>query len=95
MSHRFKLTLFQSQFFACSHSYLFLNQIHLMHHFSNRVFDLNTGVHFHEIIIEIFIYQEFNRSRAVITDMQGTFYSSFSHGFTNFICNNWGRRFFD
>ena len=39
---------------------LIANDIRQRNHLSNRMLDLNTGIHFHEIKLIIFVKQEFN-----------------------------------
>ncbi len=47
------LTLIEGK--ACSDFDLFLNQIHACHHFGDRVFNLNSGIHFNKIKFHVLV----------------------------------------
>ena len=47
---------------------LFLDDVHARHHFGNRVFDLDAGVHFHEIELLLRSEKEFDGSGADVFD---------------------------
>src|ERR1039457_5451005 len=44
----------------------FTNNIHSGHHLCNRVFDLYTGVHFHEKEIVLLVHKKFNRTDTIV-----------------------------
>jgi hypothetical protein len=67
---------------------LFFDQIVIGNFFRDRVLNLNTGVHFHEIELAVFVDQEFDRSCSFVIDGLRTFNSGFSHRLTQLLTNN-------
>ncbi|CNU80152.1 Uncharacterised protein [Salmonella enterica subsp. enterica serovar Bovismorbificans] len=73
---------------------LLFDQIDAGNHFSHRVFNLNTGVHFDEIELAVF-EQEFERPCAAIADVYARFRAAFADIATQFRRNAWRRGFFN
>ena len=67
---------------AASYADLFLDYIHTGDHLSDRMFDLQAGVHFEEVIILIFVHQELNRARIFIFHCLGSAYREHPHAMT-------------
>jgi hypothetical protein len=55
MPSKYHLILLNLQFFALCHPNLFSDQVYPRDHLRDGVFHLNTGVHFHEVKIALFI----------------------------------------
>ena len=49
--------------------YLAFHQIHIRHHFRDRVLHLNARIHFDEIKLPVLVHQELNRSGIHISDL--------------------------
>ena len=73
-SHAFREYSFAGYFSPMADLYLFLDQVVINHFFRNAVFYLDTGVHFHEIEITVFINQELYRSNTFIANGLGSFW---------------------
>ncbi|MOA34332.1 hypothetical protein D3C78_1557000 [compost metagenome] len=64
--------LFDRQRLTGSDTQLLFDQIHTGDHFGNRVFHLDTGVHFNEIELAVFI-QELKGTRTAVADFHTGF----------------------
>src|SRR6185295_1566669 len=58
MPGKFDVLLFEREGLPVGEPDLFLNEVDAGHHFGDRMFDLDTGVHFHEEEVVVFIEQE-------------------------------------
>ncbi len=62
-----------------SYFYLFFYQIEVDHFFRYAMFHLDTGVHFHEKEVAVFVDQEFYRADAFVVDGGGGLDSGVAH----------------
>ena len=90
----FGIIVFSAQSVSSSHFDLLRNQVIINDLFGNRVFNLNSRVHFHKIEIAVFVHQKLNCTCPFIFDKFGGFYSGFPHFFPQFICHKGRRGFF-
>jgi len=81
--------------FAGSNFYLFLDQVVIGYFFCNTMFNLDPGIHFHEIKIPVLVYKEFNSTHTFIIDGTGSFLGSFTHFIAKLRCHEWRWRFFN
>ena len=65
MSTNLDVSLFVSETFTIGNANLFTNNVNAGDELSDRMFDLNTGVHFNKIELTVFV-QEFKRAGAAI-----------------------------
>ena len=73
---------------------LFLDQVDPRHPFCDRMFHLDSGIHFHEIIIAMFIDKEFNSARTDVVYGFGGSYCFFTHILTELRSNEHRRALF-
>ena len=71
-----------------------LDDVNARHFFCHRMFHLDTGVHFDEIIILVSIHQKFQSTRTLIAHMFRQFHSIGKNMLTHFIAQGKGRRIF-
>ena len=83
-----------TKFFACGNANLFLNQINTGDELCDRVFHLNTGVHFNEVELTVFV-EELKRACAAVADLAAAFGTALSDLFNRAAGNADGRRLFD
>ena len=76
--------LFQLEHLSVGNFDLLFHQVHSDHFFRYRMFYLQTGVHFEEVIIAMLVDQELNRACTDIVDRFGRGYRLFTHIFTQF-----------
>ena len=88
------IIIFTRNLFSCSNLNLLFYEIKINYLFSDRMFDLNSRIHFHKIEIAIFIHKKFYRSNSFILYSFCCFYSRNSHSFAQFICHERRWRFF-
>src|SRR5690606_33006144 len=62
------IALAQREFLAGGNQYLLLHQVNTGDHFSDRVLNLDTGVHFNEKELAVFV-QELKRARTAVVDL--------------------------
>ena len=84
MTTLFQLFLLEVQRFATGYTQLFLHQIHSNYFFRNRMFYLQTGIHFQEIEVTVLVYQEFNGTSPLIVHCLGSSHCRFTHLLTQF-----------
>ena len=78
MTTLFQIFLLEMKRFIISNAKLFLNQVYTYYFFSNRMFNLQTCIHFKEIEITMLVDQELNCSSSFIIYSFGSSHSS--HG---------------
>ena len=88
------IIIFTRNLFSCSNLNLLFYEIKINYLFSDRMFYLNSRIHFHKIEIAIFIHKKFYRSNSFILYSFCCFYSCNSHSFAQFICHKRRWRFF-
>ena len=86
--------LLDGQRLASRDTQLFLDQVNAGNHFGDRMFNLNTGVHFNEVELTVF-KQELKGACAAIADVDTRFRAAFADVATQFRGNARRRRFFD
>jgi len=64
---------------------LFFDQVEAQHFFSYGMFDLESGVHFEEIEVAVFVHEKFDRSRPDVTDCPGRRRRGLSHFLSQFV----------
>ena len=75
--------------------YLILNDIHSCNDFGNSVFYLNSRVHLYEVMVSVFIHQEFHCSCASVVYSSGNLKRIAAYGLSLLVCEAEGRREFD
>ena len=93
MAANLDVALFVVQTFAVSHTNLFTYKVNTGNEFCHRMFNLNTGVHFDEVELFVFV-QEFKRTGTAITDSLTGFDATFAHFFNQFTGHAGSRGFF-
>ena len=89
------ISLRRWQGLARSHAQLPLNQIKAGDHFRHRMLDLQPRVHFKEVMFEVCIDDELNRTSALVTYRQGSGHRVAAHGFAHRRADNGRWRFFN
>ena len=84
--------VFARDFFSGSNFDLLTNQIESNNLLCDRVFHLNTCIHFHEVEVPVFINQKLNRSSPFIGNEFCSFNSSIPHFLTELISHERRRR---
>ncbi|MNV87685.1 hypothetical protein D3C71_1818270 [compost metagenome] len=79
--------IFSGDWNSRSYFNLFFDQVVVDHFFCYRVFHLDTGIHFHEIEVAVFINQEFNCSGTFILYCNSTFNGCLTHSFPKLWCH--------
>ncbi len=74
---------------------LLLHQIDSSEHFSNRMLDLDAGVHLHEVERLVLVEEHLDRSGADVVDRLGSAHRGLTHFFAQRIGERGARRFFD
>src|SRR5690606_10804487 len=92
--HR-RLVVFTRNWNTSSYFNLLFNQVEIDDLFRNRVFHLNTRVHFHKIEILVFIHQKLNGTCTLVIHSLRTFNRCFTHFLTQFWSHKWRRRLFN
>ena len=87
--------LCQVKFFPGGNPKLQLNKIKPCDHFCNRMFHLQTGVHFHKVKATFFPHNKLNRSSTRIFDCFCRCHCGICHFFSYFIVNKKWWRFFN
>src|SRR5471032_2859128 len=77
-----------------SDTQLLFDQVNAGDHFSNRMLNLNTGVHFDEIELAVFI-KELESTRTAVVDIHTGFSAAFADVTTKFRRDAWCWRFFN
>src|SRR5665647_1615430 len=86
------VALLERQFFVGCNAYLLLHDVDTCDHFCHRMFHLHASVHLDEIKLAVFI-QEFECSRAAITDLAASFGTAFADLVAHFWIEQRCRRF--
>ena len=94
MADQSDIALAETQFFAGSNTDLFLNNVDAGDQFGNRMFNLNTRIHFDEIEFAVFI-QKFKCACATIADFLAGVGTTFTDTVNQSAGNVRGRRFLD
>lgn len=91
----FDIFLFILEFLAFSDKDLFFNEIDASDFFGNAVFYLDTGVHFDEVEVAMFIDEEFDGAGIFVFASFSDFDGGFAHFFSKFWGEVGGGGFFD
>src|SRR6516164_2708846 len=75
--------------------YLLLYEIASINLFGNRMFNLDPGIHFHEIKSAVPAYQVLDGARIFVTNGSGKPNRTFAHLFAQFVVHQRRRTFFD
>ena len=86
--------LLDGQRLASCNTQLLFDQVNAGDHFGNRVFYLNTGVHFNEVELAVF-EQELEGARSAVADIHTGFRATFADVATQFRGDARRRRFLD
>src|SRR5690606_39119360 len=94
--HRVKLgeVVSPADFFSRSDFDLFFDQIKISHFLSDRMFYLNSGIHFHKVEVPMLIHQKFDGASTFIAYCFRAFNGRSAHFFAKFISNERGGGFF-
>ena len=95
MTGQMNIFLFAGKRKSGSDTDLLFDKIHASHPLCDRMFHLDSGIHFHEIKSAIFIKKEFNRSGIFIPGCFCRFYCCLTHSGTKIIGNHLARRLLD
>ena len=68
MTFRFQFTLDERQFLTERNPNLPLDQVDSIDHLRDAVFNLDSGIHLHEVKIFVLVHEEFNCSNTLIID---------------------------
>src|SRR5579859_754420 len=79
MTGRNDILLADAQWLAGCDSQLRLHEIQPRHPFRDRMLDLKARVHFHEIVVVVFVHQELKGAHAAIADGQHGIYRALTH----------------
>ena len=94
MSALLQVFLFEVQRLVVGHTKLFLYQVHAYHFFRNRMFYLQTGIHFQEVEIAVLVDQELNRTGSFVMHSLCRSHSCLTHFLTQFRSDERRRSFF-
>ena len=86
MAFDFQVFLSKAQCFTPGNPDLLLHQVDAGDHLSDRMFYLQAGIHFEEVVIEVFVQQEFDRSGAFVVASTGHVDCVLPHAFSDFWC---------
>src|SRR3989339_1277010 len=78
----FRDIVFSGDWNARSNFYLFFDQVEVDYLFSYRMLYLYTGIHFHEVEVAVFIYEEFYCTSSFLIYSHGSFNGGLAHFFT-------------
>src|SRR5882757_501120 len=79
---------------ACGYLYLFFYQIKVDYFFRHAMFYLDTGIHFHEVEVAMFIDEKFYRPDTFVVDSRGCLDGRFAHPAAEIFRHEGGGRFF-
>ena len=80
MTMNTQVFLFYFEFIALCHFYLHAHKVQSGDELGDRMFHLQAGIHFEEVVIQVGIYQEFNSSGTHIVTGSGHIDRTFAHG---------------
>ena len=95
MTDEFDVLLFEREGLPVGKPDLFLNEVDAGHHFGDSMFDLNSGVHFHEEEVVVFIEQELDGTDIPVVHGFDGFDGDTANGPAEFLVDGRRRGFFE